>query len=84
MPDLPTPEELDVEGWAAFQRGGVRAIPGGFDNASPEELRARSWDVDRGPIFEIDYTGRRKDAVESEAAVKAELDRQMERRKAEV
>jgi hypothetical protein len=84
MPELPRPEELGVEGWTHFHRGGIRAIPGGFDSATAEQLRARGWDIERdGPVFEIDYTGRREAIKESEADVEYELERIQARRQAE-
>jgi len=74
---LPRPEELEPDGWVHFHRGGIRAIPGGFASATAKELRARGWDIERdGPIFEIDYTGRRKTTEASEAGVERELKRQ--------
>ena len=76
MADLPRPEALDIEGWVAFQRGGIRAIPGGFDSATAAELRASGWDIERdGPVFSIDYSGRRKASAEGEAEVEKELER---------
>jgi hypothetical protein len=75
VPDLCRPEELGVEGWVAFQRGGIRAIPG-FDSASAGELLAHGWDVDQGgPIFSIDYNDRRDAAEISGREVQRELDR---------